>query len=118
MGQITQATIDMIEKHAIRGEMPPLTAWEVLQLAHAWKATRVSVEDPWQTLFCEVARVLNCLPSIFPDGNAHVLKKARALSAAPLPPNGEAATEVCNVCGGVVSLTARAATQPAGEEAP
>ncbi|MES2973428.1 MAG: hypothetical protein V4757_07455 [Pseudomonadota bacterium] len=86
MGQITQATIDMIEKHAIKGEMPPLTAWEVLQLAHAWKATRVSVEDPWQTLFWEVARAVNCLPSIFPEGNAHVLKKVRTLSAAPTPP--------------------------------
>ncbi|MBO15575.1 MULTISPECIES: hypothetical protein [unclassified Herbaspirillum] len=33
MGQVTQATIDMIITHTQRGEMPPLTVWEVQQLA-------------------------------------------------------------------------------------
>jgi hypothetical protein len=37
MGQITQATIDMIDAAVASGEYPPLTLWEIKQLAQAWK---------------------------------------------------------------------------------
>jgi len=41
--------------------------------------------DIWWQLFRELASALNCLPSSFPDGNGHVLQKARELVAAREP---------------------------------
>jgi hypothetical protein len=38
-------------------------------------------DDNWRKLFWEVAKVLNCLPSSFVDGNEHVLRKAQELQA-------------------------------------
>jgi len=40
-----------------------------------------AAEDPWKGLFWAVARVLNCLPSTFPDANQHVFKAAEKLAA-------------------------------------
>lgn len=37
-----------------------------------------SAADPWRELFWQLAQALNCLPSTFTDGNAHVLRKATA----------------------------------------
>jgi hypothetical protein len=34
----------------------------------------------WRAHFYRVAKILGCLPSSFPDGNEHVMEKARALS--------------------------------------
>lgn len=36
-------------------------------------------EAGWRELFCEVALQLNCLPSVFLDGNDHVLRQAKQL---------------------------------------
>jgi hypothetical protein len=36
MGQITAETIKMIDACYERKERPPLTIWEIKQLAHAW----------------------------------------------------------------------------------
>ncbi|WP_454676456.1 hypothetical protein [Achromobacter marplatensis] len=36
----------------------------------------------WNDLFWSVAKELNCLPSSFVDGNAHVLRAARQAAAA------------------------------------
>lgn len=36
-------------------------------------------DERWRSLFWEVARLVRCLPSRFPDANGHVLKKLRAL---------------------------------------
>jgi len=41
--------------------------------------------DQWERLFWEVARALNCLPSSFVDGNAHVIRAAQAKTADRCP---------------------------------
>ena len=40
-----------------------------------------AAENPWRDLFWSVARALNCLPSTFVDGNAHVYKQAEKYAA-------------------------------------
>ena len=37
--------------------------------------------DAWRGPFWDVARALNCLPSTFPDANAHVLREAKRFAA-------------------------------------
>ena len=37
--------------------------------------------DEWRELFWSVARALNCLPSTYVDGNAHVYKQAEKYAA-------------------------------------
>lgn len=39
--------------------------------------------EPWHELFNQVASELKCLPSVFPDGNAHVLRAARNYASPP-----------------------------------
>jgi hypothetical protein len=51
--------------------------------ALAAQAARVEQAEPdaWREVLWEVALALNCLPSTFVDGNAHVLRKAKELAA-------------------------------------
>jgi hypothetical protein len=44
VGQITPATIKMIDEYAARGERAPLTVWELQQLARAWEKASAAVE--------------------------------------------------------------------------
>ena len=44
-------------------------------------ARKSANDDNWRKLFWQVAKVLNCLPSSFVDGNEHVLRKAQELQA-------------------------------------
>lgn len=62
------------------------TNWLEQNAPHRLKATPSKQEapagaNPWQELFWEVAKELNCLPSSFVDANEHVIRAARKLAA-------------------------------------
>ncbi len=54
------------------------TAVEVTRITQDIKAQR----DAWQNLFRRVSKELNCLPSLFFDGNEHVIKAAQVSASA------------------------------------
>lgn len=113
MGQITKATIKMIRSYVSRGEVPPLTAHEVDQLATAWERQAVASAKPHS--IDEDAYVIDRLSKILAEiavivrgpepvghrhGYADLPERVAALKAGSQPRlPGPTEMVVCPICG-------------------
>lgn len=97
------AELDAATKHRDMGGVTPagfdrrdglVRECEKAVIAAARASLSEPPANPWQELFWSVAKELNCLPSTFVDANDHVIRKARALAAAPPPTQAPAVPSV------------------------